>query len=446
MSRLSPRVALACALLLVASMAFACEPPSDPVLSGRLCAPGRPAERCDSSVVVLRNTTDGRNALDFRLINQGASEATLRVLSGVAATQSTPTDLDMDDAGDDGTDPTAPSVSPCTPACEELEVTLAPGASTLNRFTPMQLGRRQELFLGVVCVSGSCDATLEYVLVVEPLECNENSDCSSGWLCDIEAGQCLECIGDDDEGQCAEGQSCQLGRCLPPQSTCSSAPGPTTPEAPVLLLGIAGVACIIRRRRLRSLSAGFAVMLGTSLVATAQEPSSSPNPTPSAAPAPLSTHFTAGVSTAFFLGEAGALTGAGYGLNVSEELQWRNLGAGASFTAGFFVTDVGEQAVLPLSRTLQTYSFQLGPRIFFPVSRPIELYARLDYERLGLASNSLFELTGPQVGYNAVHGAFGALLTSFAPVEVRLHGAYHYIFGFPGSMISVVLSVGLVGP
>lgn len=412
-------------------MVAGCSAPADPVELGTLCYPA--TGDCAAQRVVTRGTVLGRNAIDLLLTNTSSAEQTIEVAAGppllfeqedmgeelVVA----PAPVDMGEVveGDMGVD------DPLNPALDDLRgllarrrYVLAAGQQVRARIVPNELGRQANVLIRVSCAGEACAATLQYIVVVEPLACSEDGDCDGAQVCDVLRGQCVECLSNS---QCLQGQRCELGRCTPPQvSSCQSAPGGG---------GLMGWWLFIAwglwrgRRRLRGAAcaaAVCAVMLGGG-EASAQE---------------VRAGFTVGTGAYVLTGELGEQAQTGLGLALGQEVRGRYVGVGVDLTAAYFVTD---PAGVALSRELVLYSAQPGPRGFLPLG-PVELVLGGGYERMGLAENSLVELTGVSSGYHGVSGWAGARLAqSLAVLEARV--GYHHYFGLPGAMWTVTIAAGI---
>ncbi len=403
----------------------ACSPPSDPVLLGQLCYPDTPP--CPRTTQIDRGTTLGRNVLDFRVTNDGAD--TTRAFVRVAQpTFSSTNDARAIDASFD------PTGAPSADVLASREFDLATAQSRTDRFVGSELGRDPDLIVEVFCDTPACNVTLDYVLVVESIECVVSQDCSSGWLCDDEAGQCVECLAGRDD-QCAEGQTCELGRCTPPQDTgCSSAPaapGRNLPALPLLFVALFAL-CRARPRARYALAATLlAVALTTTPgLAHAQQQGDA-----------MRAEFSFGAGPRFFTGDVGERTDPGAGFYVAQELRWRYVGLAFTLDTAFFVT---RPDALPLGRDLGTYSVRLGPRGYLPLNDWLELFAGAEYERMGLAANSLATLTGTRISYDAVTMSAGAR-ARMSSLFARVGPSYHLVFGFPGDLVSIDLTVGLTG-
>ena len=151
--------------------------------------------------------------------------------------------------------------------------------------------------------------------------------------------------------------------------------------------------------------------------------------------------FSFGAGPRFFTGDVGARTDPGAGFYVAQELRWRYVGLAFTLDTAFFVT---RPDALPLGRDLGTYSVRLGPRGYIPLNDWLEVYADAEYERLGLAANSLATLTGTRISYDAVTMSAGAR-ARFSSLFARVGPSYHLVFDLPGDLVSIDLTVGLAG-
>lgn len=387
--------------------------PADEVQVGTLCTPQTP--RCPEAVVLRRGSPVGANRLDFRLINE-ADSATIVVEAVSGATKSS-TDAALDAArGDTGESPSR---------YVRRSYSLAAGETVDDRLVQDELLTRRAFQLRLLC--DGCQARLEYALASEPLECRSDEDCSGSWLCSQPDGRCVQCLNDSD---CAEDQSCEsvTRRCTPQQpSGCSQANGPSLPTSALLLCLLGVGALLVRHRRAVSTLSLLVCLTVFALV----EPASARAETPRAS-------LSAGVGPRFLTGQLGEQTQRGIGVRVAQELRGSNFGAMFGMGANYFLTT---QPAPPLSRELTLYTLSLGPRFYLPVG-PIEMVAGLDYRHVGLVSNSLVRLTGPEINHNAAGGTLEARY-QMGPFEVTVGGGFHRFFALEGSLVSMDVAVGL---
>lgn len=442
--RPTTRALLAAALILPT---LACSIDGDPVAHGELCSvtaslASADPTGCPTEIILGRGTPLGRNAIDFELINEGP-------FSQVEVLATPPANATTDaDAGDLSPDADALDLSTDAADLADLDTTsadadalsaqrsylMSSGDRVRDRFLPSELGRQDQVRLSVRCDAADCAVRLRYVLSVEPIECTASEDCSSGWQCDAVRGQCAECLSDSS---CASGQTCELGRCTPQALGCAAPSTPPGAPWPLGALGLLVVALLLvalrwapaRLRRLLA-CAVFGCLLGAlggpSSEALARGPEA---------------RLTIETGPRFFTGELGKYTRTGLGLSVGQELRGRYIGGALDLSASYFVTT---QEPPPLSRSLLVYSARFGPRAYLPINDAIELVGGVQYERLGLASNSLVQITGERIGYHAVATGLGAQWRT-PQVEARLWGGWHVPFGLPGTIISLNISIVLVG-
>ncbi len=425
-----------CVLIFVGAGASGCSDayensgPSDELLAGQLCVPS--SEGCPSAVTLRRASALGANRLDFTLMNEGGS-AEIRVEAIEAADDrdepAGDTDLSDGGSGDAGSGDVGPDAGGDSTGSVLVSRTysLAPGESVSDRFMRTELLTRLSFGLRVYC--SGCEARLEYALASEPLECRTDDDCSGGWLCSSEDGRCIECRTNSD---CSDSQTCDIaaGRCEPQRSSgCTHTDG--GPDAPMPLLpalalvGLFGLALAGARRHLWA-SAALVVIAAGILDA------------PAARAAPPRAGINLGVGSRFLTGEMGEHSRRGIGLSLSQELRGEYVGGRVELGANYFLTD---QPAPPLSRELQIYTVGVGPQFYLPLGET-KLALGLDYRRVGLVSNSLVRITGPEVN----HSGAGATLEAryrLAPFEVMVRGGFHTLFGLESSLISVDVAVGL---
>ena len=424
-------------LFIFAALAAAgCVAPVDPTGGiERLCVPEGP--ECGDTAS-LEPDRLGRNLLDMALTNTGPVAATVRLsiwpVGDAVTTLPEGDTAGADDAGQGG-------AGAGGAALVERRFELAAGETAVDRIVPEELGSLIPITVVLDCEPRpSCQTLMEYVWLVQPAECTTDGDCPGGWVCQRggtnELRRCVECYMNDEEivGACAETQTCdaQLSRCVGPvEEGCAVAAAPSrpAPRLPWLALALvamaAGVHLVARRRMLAVWAAAASIALVAPAEASAQG---------------LQTGFSVGVGPRFFTGQVGALTETGLGVSLAQELRWGWLGLVAEVEAGYFLTT---QRPPPLSNELQTYGFSIGPRLYLPLGWRLELALGPDYERLGLASNSLVRVTGPRSGFHGLGGAAGARLR-WERFELRLELAGQKLLGLETTLLTLNLGAALV--
>ena len=400
--------------------------PADILLEGRLCSPARPD--CPSTKTLQRSNELGANRVDFRLTNFGGpadiavivlltldSETDAGMLDGGLAD----TGIPAEDAGDTDPGDRLPGVA--------RRYQLAAGESINDRFVPEELLTGSTFELSIEC--DKCEATLDYILATEPLECRLDSHCSSTWVCSRSDGRCVECLTD---ANCSSTQTCDLTsrQCTPvDEGGCSSAPtGVPSPFCGALLLLFA-LGWARKHKKFPRLGAILvAATLGGVLLGARPAVAASPNAS-----------VQLGVGPRLLTGKLGDVTLRGIGLKVAQEVRWRNFGGQLTLGTSYFVTT---QDAPPLSHELQLYSVAIGPQFYLPVG-PIEFAVGADFRHIGVVTNSLVRLTGPEINYL---GAGGTLQVRyrFGGLAVMLDGGFHPIFGLDSSLFSMNLAIGLV--
>lgn len=393
-------------------MLVGCVPaPSDPVAAGTLCLP--PTAECPNSVLVSRDAV-GRNQLDYTVKNLGPDESVVTAQALVPL--STLGDAGTVDAGNladaDGDVDGAAVI-----LIASNDHVLDPGESASNRWTPQLLGTRDPIQFEITCAD--CMAESDFVMSSVPLECSSDDDCSSGWLCDTRIpGRCVECQTNDD---CAADQTCDVdrGRCDPPAAA-SCATVDATASGWLILFALAWCG---RRRRVARVTPLVVAMLISAGAANAEPPVAS---------------LGVGVGTHVFSGAVGDVTQPGLSLSLAQELRWQYLGVSLGITTAYFLTD---QPTPPFSRDLRTAAVHGGPRGYIPVG-PVEVTLGVDYARLGLDSNSLVRITGPQLSYNAFNFGVGGRYR-WSGLEARLEVGRQTILDFPGDITWLQLCVAI---
>ncbi len=383
--------------------------PTDSVEFGELCLPS--SGDCPS-VQELSRDAIGRNQLDYTIENQGTSEITVRMIARIPSSDV----VDMDDAGADA----GVSVEDAGVIVERTHIVPA-GESQGNRWTPQVLGTRATFEFEAQCVG--CTAKIDYVLGAVPLECIQDSDCSSGWFCDeTNRGRCVECRDDSD---CDIDQRCDedRGRCDPPKIDpgCSTVIG----GSDFLLFGglfMLGLGFLRRRKRIAGLGLSLLLLLPTTDV-HAEPPVAS---------------LSVGAGARSMTGDVGANSDVGLGLYIAQELRWTYIGAAMGLDASYYLTD---PEAPPFSNDFSTTTISIGPRGYIPIS-DWEIVFGADYARLGVSSNSLIRLTGDRTGFHGV-GGIGGVRFQWSGLEARAQVGYQHIFDFPGAILTADLAIAV---
>ncbi|AWV89497.1 hypothetical protein [Bradymonas sediminis] len=417
----------AAAVLLTLLMLGACSDayeqsgPSDIVLEGQLCSPSTPD--CPRLKFLKRPNELGANRLDFRLSNHGAP-ATITVIAALESQDGEPdaglADAGLTDAGDPGADPSD------EPSGVTRSYQLARDESVSDRFVPEELLTVSTFALILDC--DGCEATLDYVLATEPLECRIDNDCSSSWVCSRADGRCVECLADSD---CSNTQTCDLGtqQCTPVDlGGCSSAPTSTPPVLPVAILLLFALGFKLTRTGHDRPGALF-LLAAIATIGLSPAPAQAASPTAS---------VQLGVGPRLLTGKLGDATLRGIGLKVSQEVRSQYVGGQLTLGTSYFVTT---QDGPPLSNELQLYSVAIGPQFYLPLG-PVEFALGGDFRHIGVVTNSLVRLTGPDLNYLGA-GATLQARYQIGGLAVMLDSGFHPIFGLESSLFSMHISVGL---
>lgn len=456
----APGVAPLVVAMTLALMA-GCQPVSDPVLQGELCTQSGAGAQCDTRAILERGSIEGRNALDYEVVNQGDASQRIIMRTGPAALFEEVLTDEQQEAIANGESFTWSEAQLMELEASDFYVVtttqLEPMERFIDRFTADELGREARLWFSVSCegdgtAASACDVVTRYVLLIDPLECVTREDCLSGWDCDAERGRCLECL--EGENMCATGQSCELGRCTPPlQSSCQTASpseGPGTPAH--FLWWCIGACALIWHRRREKQGRGArrsrrVVASWSFMAALLYAPLSMAQQTSAA-------ELTVGTGARVWTGEAGERLRAGLGFELEQDLflyrpsrflgveGWTpRLGLGVKMGAFTFVgTD--RSATTALNRSHQNYPFEFGLRVRQRLWR--ELYVKLaaNYVRMGVGGSALFGLTGLQ---RTFHGAGGSLRVGylFEPVVFEAELGYEHIVGLGGDVLGLTIKVGV---
>ncbi len=419
---------LSIALLALLTLLAACSDPADPIQQGQLCLPA--ADDCPDAVS-LERTGVGRNTLDYSITHRGDdnSTATLRITTR-------PQDLGDDLSLPDEREQTDDGLI----ILYQQDYDLGSDETVHNALGSFDLTVARQLQIELLCDAGPCDHHLAFLFFSESIECVDNDACSRNEFCEIAYGRCAECLTDD---QCEGGQSCDrdTGFCAGAQSTgCQSTTAPSWPPvAPLVILAFAlGAAMVISRRRrvALALAMGATVCLTPLMEAQAQSNRGA--------------SMNAGGGLRILTGDAGDLVYPGWGIKVSHEVHWGDLGfhfqlASHSLRLRDDPSPDGE------ARPVTGYGISVGPRYHFRTplevgapgpDRPLEILAGIDYTRLSFAENRLASVTGLDLNYHALGPTLG-LRWAFGSLELTGLANLSQIFDWPGQLLSVDLTIGL---
>lgn len=405
-------------LLLSFLFVVACIPrPTDPVSMGILC--DIPTPECKNSTLLLRPSV-GRNQFDYTIENKGKTPTDVNV---VVVTPEIET-LDLQ------------NLDPERIIASRIHRQILPGESEGNRLTPKLLGTRDSFRIFTLCTNREantpCNIRVDYVFSSVPVECFDDTECNSGWLCDVNIGHCTECLSSTD---CNTDQTCDTirGRCTPEDttpSTCSTSSHPAS-----LLLSLLGLFFFTRRRKRKpkavtSLTISrllfifsfllFSIVLSTNINAS-----------------PPRTGISLGTGTRYLLGELGNDTKRGIGIYLAQELRWRHFGMNIELGTSFFQTT---QTPPPFSRGLMTYTAAIGPQLFWALGRH-ELTGGVDIRRIGFLNNSLVRVTGTKTNFTAIGANIGYRF-HFEKIDLRLSTVFAPFLDLPGSTLNFNIGIG----
>ncbi len=435
-------------MVVLTGLCWGCNPPSDPVLMGDLCTQDQAG--CTRSVTLERGVVQGRNVIDYEISN--ATDQTQQIVLRVG-----PAAVFEEVFSDDETPGEVTAEEETELEQSEFylsrELTLAPQSSEFERFTADELGRESRLWFAIGCKTGeSCDATLRYILLVDPLECESQESCLSGWECDVERGRCLECI--PGENMCSAEQTCELGRCTPPaQSTCQSVPARAghLPGELLLICLLAGLVVSVRRKQLPVTCTAF--LTAASLLVTLCTPRDAN------AQGTLA-ELTFGAGMRAWSGEVNEQIQPGVGFEVEQELYltrsvaearqgtqnpW-TFGAGIKLGVFSFVARPaleGSAREIPFNGDLQSYHVQLGPRVRKVVWRGLFIKAGVDYIRMNTGGSALTPLTGLQRAWHS-GGISARVGYELKPLVFELEAVSHIIPGLQGNMWGTMVRIGVI--
>lgn len=190
-----------------------------------------------------------------------------------------------------------------------------------------------------------------------------------------------------------------------------------------------------RRRRFRRSGPLTAALLVTGMLTCWSAPSSAQD---------TLSELKVGLGARRWTGAFAERVSPGFGFEVSQELYQRGIGAGARLGVyGYLSKPVaGEPLTPPFNRNMQTYHFQIGPRLRRLLWRGIFVGASVEYVRLGMGGSSLVDLTGFDRAWHTV-AAGGKVGYEMAPLVMELELTYTYIPQLSGDLLGVVASVGV---
>lgn len=406
--------------LVVPALFAGCSDPADPIDMGQLCAPE--ADDCPDSATLTRDGP-GRNSLDLMLHHDGADNGDSTVRIRVT------TDEDIDPPDSRSTDEDGALI------LYDEHLSVSPDETVAKQLDAYHLTVVSELQLQLTCIEGSCDHRLEYLYFADSIECVDTDMCRRNEFCEPAYGRCAECTGD---GHCEGEQEClrETGTCYPGETTgCNNAgSGPAgLPWGPAALLVLLGIAAVRIRPRKAALAA--AVVCTAALVA------------PVSASAETGASLNAGGGMRILTGDTGEMTGVGWGINVNQQLRWRRVGAKFELSTNSFPIHSGA----PEGSRLSGYAVTVGPRAFIPLpiqlralgeDEPFELLVAVDYSNWNVAENRLAPTTGLHRRFHGVGPTLGLTWRS-GGLNIGARAGYLHLFGWPGDMISLHLTVGI---
>lgn len=414
------RITAPLAFAILSAAMVACHVPVDTVSYGELCLPER--ADCPSSVDLERPQV-GRNAMELTLHAKSPdSTATVRVTTDQEI--SLPDPRESTDEG--------------RIILGERDFPAGDGEIIYERLSSYDLTVTSRLRLELICTEGDCDHRLEYLHLLETLECIEHASCSRGQFCENVYGRCAECT---DSSQCSSGQTCdrETGLCFPGDAGgCTTASG--GPSMPILLLLALVIGLFVLRRPAGHLqfAAAAALVVVVGIVFVAPQP----------AQAATSASINAGGGMRVLSGEPGRVTGVGWGITVAQQMRWHRLGASFELSTHSFPlrdrrgTDQGN---------ISGYGVGLGPRVYLPLplnipglnlDAPFEAILAVDYTLFGVSDNRLATMTGLDLSYHSLGPTVG-IGWRWAGIQLGLHANYSHIFGWPGGIFTVDLMAGI---
>lgn len=421
MSRLTTISYLLVAGLL--AVMFGCTDPADAIDMGELCLPD--TDDCSRSAQLHRDSP-GRNALDLFLTNQTTDKADS---PDVRVRVTTPEELSLPDD--------RPYTDDGHLILYDEEFAPGGGDTVFVQLDGYHLTVVSQLRLEFDCLGDDCAHHLEYLYFADSVECIDSGVCGRTEFCEQVYGRCAECHVDDD---CSPQQTCrrETGRCYPGESTgCHSVPSDNSPLPPgwPAIVVIAGIVAVRTFRRLPV--AGSAAVAGLLVVTV-----------PATGAAEMGASLNAGGGLRILTGETGTMTTPGWGVNVNQQLRWRQLGMMVELSTHTIPLDAQRP---PQGSNISGYGITAGPRGFVPVplpitvigeDDPIELIGAVDYTLWNVAENRLASVTGLQRRYHALGPTLG-VAWQYGGLAVTARANYSHIFDWPGGVISLSITVGI---
>ncbi len=384
---------------------------------------------CSSFDILERGSTQGRNAIDYSLTNVSTTTQQVIVRAGPAAIfeeiqgELEPTALPL--SWDEEQEETLQSAD----LYVQHTISLQSGENTLDRLTADELGRDARIWISLECATDEspCLLDADYILLLDPLECSSKEDCLSGWQCDTARGKCLECV--EGDGSCAETQTCELGRCTPPQqSSCTTTP--SKPSAPFLMLLVLITALLCKTRKRGGGKKVLGIILTSCLLLFAA-------PSLALAQQSVVAEFTFGAGHRRWTGESNQTLQPGLGFELEQELYFErlkpsrwfanpytpSLGMGITLGASSFVARQDSENTTPLNKLHQNYPLRVGLRVRQQLWRAIYGKFSVDYARMGIGGDALFKQTGLD---RTLHGGSLSLRAgyNFEPLILEIGSAY----------------------
>ena len=176
--------------------------------------------------------------------------------------------------------------------------------------------------------------------------------------------------------------------------------------------------------------------------------------------------LTGGIGIRLFLGNLKDEMGTGMSFWVSEQLEYGYLGFRMKLGTSYFLTNQQEDNSStpyaenpPYDSGLQTYTIALGPRGIIPFGEHFRLTLNIDYELLGLISNSVLKKTSAPkpldnsketlIYYgdsNVNHGISAGIGAryAFSIISIDLEVDINYFWGIQEPIFTGILSVGFL--
>jgi hypothetical protein len=141
-----------------------------------------------------------------------------------------------------------------------------------------------------------------------------------------------------------------------------------------------------------------------------------------------------------FIGALSDATGTGVGMAVTQGMQFGYWGVNLTIDTHFFLTD---QEAPPFNNSLQIAGARLAGRFVYPFDAT-RVFGELSVRRIGFISNTLGDITGPELNFHSVGLGVGLRFLQLAPLYFETRASYDLVFDLADtSMLTFDFAIGV---